>query len=307
MKTKVYRDYGTYLGISFERFFNTDSLEGEIWKPINGYDGRFFISNFGRCISKARLVEGKKSYQKKMDNILCPHDNGHGYMQYTIENQHKYIHRLVAQEFIPNPLNKREIDHIDGNKSNNVVENLRWATRSENASNPITLKMNIMHQTKRPVIQLNIDGEFVKEWDGVCAAAKGLNVSRERLSDILSSKRKSKTIGIYQFLYKEDYDKNKDYTLFSPEPQGDKRLLSLKTVAFVSENTVIDAFSSLVDASKFVGFERRKLNWYCLQKKYLIVYYENKPIMIKVYRYKELSDSMKKDTKWLLRNKYPLK
>ena len=283
------------------------AVSGDIWRPIKGYDGRFYISNYGRCVSKARMTRQKYIYRKKKDSVLCPHNNGHGYMQYTLDNRHRYIHRLVAQEFIPNPLNKREIDHIDGNKSNNVVENLRWATRSENASNPITLKSNTMHQTKRAVIQLNLDGDFVKEWEGVGATARGLNVQHERIVDVLSSKRKSKTIGIYQFIYKDDYDPKKDYTLFSPDPQRDKRLLSLKTVAFVCDNIVIDVFSSLVDAAKFVGIERRKLNWYCLKKKNIIVNYDSKPLLVKVFRYKELSDSMKKDTKWLFRNKYPLK
>lgn len=67
-----------------------------------------------------------------------------GYMiiQFRINNvvQTHSVHRLVAQAFIPNPENKPQIDHIDGNPSNNVVTNLRWATPKENSNNPITIK-----------------------------------------------------------------------------------------------------------------------------------------------------------------------
>ena len=106
MRPIIDRDYGSYLGISFERFFDTASLDGEIWKPIDGYNGAFCISNYGRCISKARITKHKNcKYKKKKDTILCPHDNKNGYMQYTLENCHRYIHRLVAKAFIPNPLN----------------------------------------------------------------------------------------------------------------------------------------------------------------------------------------------------------
>lgn len=228
-------------------------------------------------------------------------------LQYTLENCHRYIHRLVAKVFIPNPLNKKEVDHIDCNKMNNCVSNLRWASRSENATNPITLSSNKEKQKKHPIIQLNLDGEFIHEWDGVGIASRSLRIRRERLVDVLSPKRKSKTIGIYQFVYKKDYDPEKDYTIYSPEPQGEKRLLSLKTIVFVSDNVVVDAFSSCVDASEYVGINRRKMNNLCLKKKDLLINYGSKHVLVKVYRYKELSDSMKKNAKWIFRNKYPLK
>lgn len=81
--------------------------------------------------------------------------NRKGYESITIRNKKYYIHRLVAMAFIPNPDNKPEIDHIDGNPLNNHVDNLRWVTRQENELNPITRKR----------ISTSLKGRIItKEW-----------------------------------------------------------------------------------------------------------------------------------------------
>lgn len=99
----------------------------EIWKPVVGFEGYYMVSNLGRIKSLHKRYEGL---------ILKPYDEGHGYRMVDLYKdnikQKCRVHRLVAMAFIPNPLNKREVDHINFIRDDNRVENLRWATSKEN-------------------------------------------------------------------------------------------------------------------------------------------------------------------------------
>jgi len=92
-------------------------LSNEIWKPITDYP--YEISSLGRVRNK----QGK---------ILKTYIQNSGYEQIKFRGVHKQIHRLVAEAFIPNPMCKTLVNHIDGNKLNNTVDNLEWVTNSEN-------------------------------------------------------------------------------------------------------------------------------------------------------------------------------
>jgi hypothetical protein len=109
----------------------------ESWKDIEGYEGKYAVSTKGRVKS----FYGKNQngiYKRKAPLILKSIDNGTGHLSvYLGRGNRFYIHRLVGEAFIPNPENKREVDHIDGNPKNNCVENLRWADRSEQCRNKV--------------------------------------------------------------------------------------------------------------------------------------------------------------------------
>lgn len=110
----------------------------EIWKDIIGYKGLYQISNLCRLkvLTKTVYATGKKPYEQK-ESILGGSLNNNGYLVFTLYKNKKKkgypAHRLLALHFLPNPENKPQINHIDGNKLNNSLNNIEWCTIKENA------------------------------------------------------------------------------------------------------------------------------------------------------------------------------
>ena len=112
----------------------------EIWKPITGYEDRYEVSSLGMVRSYKKSRNGwqiLKPRTSKSRGLIT------GYLRVALQKQNTYknfcVHKLVAQEFIPNPENKPQVDHIDGDIFNNTLSNLRWVTQKENNNNPIHL------------------------------------------------------------------------------------------------------------------------------------------------------------------------
>ena len=116
----------------------------EIWKDIEGYEGLYQVSNLGRVKSLPHFRKNGYSGYVTKEKILIPsyQDNGYQIVNLFSDNKRKThtIHRLVANCFILNPNNKPCVDHINTDKADNRVENLRWVTHKENMNNPITTK-----------------------------------------------------------------------------------------------------------------------------------------------------------------------
>ena len=103
-------------------------MSEEIWKDIKGYEGRYKVSNLGRVLSTAQTHS----------RILRGHLSNNGYRRMSLrtaggKDKSFPVHRLVLQAFASNPENKPHVDHIDNDRLNNKLENLRWATAQENA------------------------------------------------------------------------------------------------------------------------------------------------------------------------------
>ena len=161
----------------------------EVWKPIAEYEGLYEISNLGNC----RRVGS--------DHNLSPHLNSAGYIRYSLskngKHKYKFAHRLEAEAFIPNTENKKQVNHIDGNKTNNLITNLEWCNQSE----------NVKQQYKDGKISRKINGKiFCVEknqiFDTVEEASKALGVHRRSIYNVLNGPIKK--TNNYTLVYKKD-------------------------------------------------------------------------------------------------------
>ena len=117
---------------------DTVVIKLEIWKDIKDYEGLYQVSNLGRVRSLPKVDRLGRVHNGK---IKAQVNNGSGYLIVNLKHNGKQkmktVHRLVAETFISNDDNLPEINHIDGNKVNNRVDNLEWCTRSENVKHAI--------------------------------------------------------------------------------------------------------------------------------------------------------------------------
>lgn len=152
-------------------------MNKEIWKDIKGFENLYQVSNFGRIKSYDKIVYvesnnqyvnfiAKKKYKSKIKKLKILPTN---YIQVTLtkdnKNYYKYVHRLVAEAFIPNPNNLLEVNHKDSNRKNNCVDNLEWCSSKENKIHSILYgnRKPILLKYEEEIYQKLIKGKTVKE------------------------------------------------------------------------------------------------------------------------------------------------
>lgn len=202
----------------------------EMWKNLKGYENQYKISNFGILKRKEKTNIDKRATRKIIPEHIVKgtvYNNGKGYIMINLpENTRKLIHRLVAETFIPNPENKPQVNHIDGNKLNNRVDNLEWVTAKENVHHAIrtglvdiekqrengrkTIKKNSNANTsKRGVVMIDKNtNKILKEYISVHEAENEHN--NKHISDVCKGKRM--TANGYKWKYKEEiklYENNR--------------------------------------------------------------------------------------------------
>ena len=165
----------------------------EKWKPIKGYEKRYEISSLGRVKSLSRpkhIPNGE--FRHSTEKVLKLGKTRTGYLLaflYRDSNRSSIpVHRLVADAFINNPNRLEQVNHIDGDKTNNSVSNLEWCTGSENLKHAT----RILHRGHgEKILQQNKNGDILRHWANAGEASEKLKISRFHIRQCVNGKRKS--------------------------------------------------------------------------------------------------------------------
>ena len=169
----------------------------EIWKPVRGYEGLYEVSNLGRVKSLPRYVERGKGFLPVKGGIMG-FSMIRGYRRVMLSRDARgrltMVHRIVAEAFIENTNNKPFIDHINGIRDDNRVENLHWVTRVENMNMPLyRAKRKLIHARGKSKlakkVEITKDGER-KLFECCKDCAEYLGIAPQTLCNILHGRQK---------------------------------------------------------------------------------------------------------------------
>ena len=160
----------------------------EQWKVIKDYEGLYQVSNLGRVKSLERITYRKNGTPLTVKEKILKGFKSKEYRVVELskdgETNTEFIHKLVAQSFIPNPNNFDVVHHKDHNPLNNSAENLEWIDKDEH------YKLHHKEQSKK-VYQYNLDGKLIKIWESVHKASRELGCSSGNIFRCLNDKRKT--------------------------------------------------------------------------------------------------------------------
>lgn len=139
-------------------------------------------------IDDYEITRDGKVINKHTRHTLAPQPNGKGYLRVSIGKKLMFIHRLVAEKYIPNPENKPQVNHKDGNKLNNCVDNLEWVTNQENRNHAVDNDLQVTGErcswaklTEENVKEIRANPGYENEY-----WARKFKVSRSTINDVVN-------------------------------------------------------------------------------------------------------------------------
>lgn len=233
----------------------------EEWRDIKGYEW-YQVSNLGRV----RNSNGR---------VLASREINSGYLMVSFKKYHKArtVHRLVAEAFIPNLFNKEQINHKDGNKHNNCVDNLEWCTPCENMKHAKEVLGFVfgkgvhgfpegeMNPSNKRIVQLDMEGNLIKEWCSATEAARVLGIPQSPISrcaltlgnhPYYGTKQIVQSRG-YKWMFLDDYKKGVKYI-----PKIDKRKKRICQID-INTDSVIRVYESASSAAKAINSSKNSI------------------------------------------------
>ena len=194
-------------------------MKKEIWKDIAGFEGYYKVSNYARVLSVKRVsIRSNGVPITTKERILKPQIRSHGYycvcMLKKGVSKGFTVHRLKAIAFVPNPLNKPQVNHRDGNKLNNGYhtdgdDNLEWNTHAENLQHALDFKLRrppmlgksgSKHNRSKPVVQLSRHGDYINEFASMTEASNKTGINLKGISANCRGKNKTSGGFVWQII-----------------------------------------------------------------------------------------------------------
>lgn len=228
----------------------------EEWKDITGYDGRYSVSNKGRLRRNEWTVEttdGRLITYKEMIMSTPPNKDGYPIANLTKDKKRRTVrvHRIVAKEFVDNPNNYIEVNHIDEVKDNNNADNLEWCTRQHNMIHGTGMERMQSHPnqiarhevSKKPVVAIDISTLEVASYESMSSAERS-GFKRRNIWSVINGYERTHKNKVW--LYVEDYTPGQEENIVVST-------LPPKTIQLDDDRKVVAIYDSSLIAGKEVG------------------------------------------------------
>jgi hypothetical protein len=223
-----------------------ENKNNEEWREINLQnllnqeiltDKKYFVSSLGRF---------KNSYGTIMENYKV---NENGYIRIYIHKKTFALHRIVAITFFENPEKKEQVNHKDGNKLNNKVENLEFVTNKENQIHKF--QNGLGNNYTRKVLQYDLNWVFIKEYNSIVLASKEMNISKGTIQGVLLGNRKTAAGFIWKYADDENINFSEKITI--------NKNIGRKVCQYDLNMNLIKIHNSTADASRNVNVHKNNI------------------------------------------------